>query len=197
MNDARRSLIELLDAYRAAHPEEGAVADRIADLVAGHADCYERSCRPGHLTASAWVVSADGHRHLLLHHRKLGKWLQPGGHADGETDLVAVAKKEVAEESGLRSLRVVAAESGLAPLDIDVHAIPERRDADGRLIDSAHDHHDLRFLLQATAAEDLCGNDESTGLRWCDREQVESLTTEESVLRLLRKAEGRLGVAAK
>ena len=77
------------------------------DFVRAHPDCLARTCAPGHLTGSAWIVSPDRRRTLLTHHRKLGKWLQLGGHADGDADLLAVALREAREESGLRGLRVV------------------------------------------------------------------------------------------
>ncbi len=188
----REPLLELLGDYRAACPAEAAVADRITTLVAANEDCFDRTCRPGHLTGSAWVVSGDGQRHLLMHHRKLDIWLQPGGHADGQTDLAEVAKREAQEETGIQALRVVADASGLVPLDLDVHDIPARLDAAGEVIDDAHEHHDVRFLLQATGDETLIDNEESNELRWCCPEEVRTLTQERSVLRLLEKAQSRL-----
>lgn len=184
----RAPLLRLLDDYAESRPDEAAVASRIRALVAEHEDCFLRSCRPGHITGSAWVVSHDGRKHLLLHHRKLGKWLQPGGHADGDPDVAAVALKEAREESGLASLRLL----DTAPLDIDVHLIPERLDADGRLMDDAHEHHDLRFLITAERDEQPAVSDESHAVRWCDADEVRRLTSEPSVLRLLEKATDRL-----
>jgi 8-oxo-dGTP pyrophosphatase MutT (NUDIX family) len=188
----RDPVIQLLTAYRDANPTEAAVADRILALVNSRSDCFDRTCRPGHLTGSAWVVSPDGERHLLLHHRKLDKWLQPGGHADGQTDLAEVALREAFEETGLESLRVVTDNHGVAVLDLDVHDIPARYAPDGSLIEDGHEHHDVRFLFQADADESLCINDESNELRWCTPEEVLSLTQEWSVLRLLEKARQRL-----
>jgi 8-oxo-dGTP pyrophosphatase MutT (NUDIX family) len=88
--------------------EASAVAETIA-FVEAHPDCLLRSCAPGHLTGSAWIVSPDRRRTLLTLHRKLGKWLQLGGHADGDPDLLAVALREAREESGLARLAVVGA----------------------------------------------------------------------------------------
>jgi 8-oxo-dGTP pyrophosphatase MutT (NUDIX family) len=188
----RDPVIQLLTAYRAANPAEAQVADRILALVNSRTDCFDRTCRPGHLTGSAWVVSPDGDRHLLLHHRKLDKWLQPGGHADGQNDLAEVALREAIEETGLQSLKVVADSLGGAVLDLDIHDIPARYAADGSLIEDGHEHHDVRFLLQADADESLCLSDESNELRWCTPEEVQSLTQEWSVLRLLEKSQERL-----
>ncbi|QDT70498.1 NUDIX domain protein [Planctomycetes bacterium MalM25] len=188
----RQTLLDLLTQYAVAHPEERAMADRIAALAGAHEDCFERTCRPGHLTGSAWVVSADRERHLLLHHGKLDKWLQPGGHADGQTDLATVARREVEEETGLRELELISDSHGLAPLDVDVHDIPERRDAAGNVKETAHEHHDVRYLFLVTGDETLTLSEESHELRWCRPDEVRTLTQEESVLRLLNKAKKRL-----
>lgn len=188
----RQPLLKLLEAYRSTHPDESAVVDRMAVLVTGHEDCFDRTCRPGHMTGSAWVVSADSKRHLLMRHRKLGKWLQPGGHADGDPDVAAVASREANEETGLTGLRIVADANDNAVLDLDVHEIPARFGPSGEMIDDAHEHHDVRFLLQATGPETLTINEESDDLRWCPPEEVRTLTQEPSVLRLLEKAQGWL-----
>ncbi|TWT46514.1 NUDIX hydrolase [Botrimarina hoheduenensis] len=191
--EARRSpVLTLLDKYEAAWPAEAAVVQQIRTLVLDHADCFDRTCRPGHLTGSAWVVSADAARHLLLHHRKLDKWLQPGGHADGDPDLAAVALREAAEETNLAGLEVLRGKPTL--LDVDVHLIPARYDAAGELLEDAHEHHDLRFLIRAGGNETLVGNEESNALRWCTPTEVRALTNEPSVLRLLDKSADRLAV---
>jgi hypothetical protein len=87
----RRPLLELLDRYAERFPEEDAVTERIRSLVFEHPDCFERTCRPGHITGSAWVLSPDRQKVLLVHHAKLDRWLQPGGHSDGEIDIPEVA----------------------------------------------------------------------------------------------------------
>jgi len=189
----RDSVIQLLTAYRAANPSEAEVADRILALVNSRPDCFDRTCRPGHLTGSAWVVSSDGQRHLLLHHRKLGKWLQPGGHADGQTDLAEVALREAVEETGLQSLRLIPDAGGALVLDLDVHDIPARYACDGSLIEDAHEHHDVRFLFRVDGAGDLLGNEESHSVRWFTEKEVRKITLEISVLRLLEKSQRRLG----
>lgn len=176
----RRPLLQLLERYLARHPEETDTVAEIRALVAREPRCYERDCYPGHLTASAWIVSWDGGRFLLAHHRKLGRWLQLGGHADGETDLGAVALREAREESGMWAFEFAA--PAPIPFDVDVHHIP----AYGR--EPPHDHHDIRFLLLAHPDQDLACSEESTDLRWFDEPELESVTADESVLRLGRKA---------
>src|SRR5690348_11368424 len=111
-------------------------------FLASAPQVFERSHAPGHFTGSAWLVSADGERVLLTHHRKLGRWLQLGGHADGDTDLARVALREAEEESGLRDLTV---EPGI--FDLDRHLIPARG------AEAAHWHYDVCYVVRATGSE--------------------------------------------
>lgn len=179
----RQSLLEMLIRYAEQYPAEADVARRIERLVTTHPDCFERTCRPGHITGSAWVLSHDRCRCLLLHHGKLNRWLQPGGHADGQSNVAEVALREAQEETGLIDLQLTA-----EPLDIDVHLIPTRRDRDGNQLEDAHEHHDIRFLFVAAPDQQLVLSDESHEVRWFSRGEVLEATDEESVLRMLRKA---------
>lgn len=184
----RRAILDMLSCYREAFPLESEVVDRIAALVANHADCFERTCRPGHITGAAWILSADRRRSLLTHHRKLNRWLQVGGHADGQHLVEEVALREAREESGLASFDIVPIAGALIPFDLDVHEIPARYDQQGNQIEDAHEHHDFRFLLIAHAGQQICCSDESHELAWFTPTEIEELTAEESVLRMLRKA---------
>lgn len=180
----RRRLNDLFDRYVRAWPDDAATADRFRAFVTAHADCLLRTCRVGHITASAWILDADAERALLTHHRKLGRWLQLGGHVDGEEQVERAALREAVEESGMAAFEQVPWFDGeLVPLDLDVHPIPARGD------EPAHDHWDVRFLLRAAPGQALVMSDESNDLRWFRRSEVSAVTTEESVLRLLRKAE--------
>lgn len=169
----RRHAQKHLDAHEAAM-----VADTIR-FVEKHADCLLRSCEPGHLTGSAWIVDVTRTRTLLTHHRKLDKWLQLGGHADGDPNLVAVALREATEESGLSRLRVVSIEL----FDVDRHWIPSRKS------DPGHYHYDLRFMIEADPNEPLIVTNESKDLAWVDIASVARLNPEESMLRMVRKTE--------
>ena len=184
----RRPLLEMLIRYRQAFPTEAGMVNRICALIETHADCFVRTCRPGHITAAAWIVSADRRRHLLTHHRKLDRWLQVGGHADGHWCVEEVALREAREESGLNSLEFVPIDGVVMPFDVDVHAIPAHCDAEGRIVEDAHEHHDIRFLLMAHAGQETSCSDESHAVDWFTPEEIVQLTDEESVLRMLRKA---------
>lgn len=151
-------------------------------FVETHPDCLSRQCVPGHLTGSAWVISPDRRQTLLTHHLKLEKWLQLGGHADGDGDLLAVAWREAQEESGLTNVQPVSAEL----FDVDRHWIPERRHEPG------HFHYDLRFMFEADPADALAISSESKALAWVALSQVVALNPEESMARMVRKTIGSL-----
>lgn len=146
-------------------------------FVETHEDCLLRSCVPGHLTGSAWILSPDRTRTLLTHHHKLDKWLQLGGHADGDPDLLAVALREAREESGLARVRAVSPEI----FDLDRHWIPARK------TDPGHYHYDLRFLIEADPADPLVISNESKDLAWVEVARVTALNAEESMARMVRK----------
>ncbi len=166
-----------LRAYVPADAREAAMRDRLAAFVAAQPAAFERSLPLGHVTASAWIVDPARTRALLTHHRKLGRWLQLGGHADGDPDLRRAALREAREESGLRSLRFV--REGI--YDLDVHAIPARPG------EPAHDHYDVRFALEADPAEPLVVSRESKRLAWVSLAALAAYGADESVLRLARK----------
>lgn len=194
----RRPLLDLLASYERRYPAERDVVGRICCLVESRPDCFQRTCRPGHVTGSAWILSPDRRRCLLTFHRQLDRWLQLGGHADGQSRVEQVALREAREESGLDQFELVNLNGELAPLDVDVHQIPERRDKTGAVVEDSHEHHDIRFLLVADQEQGIQASDESHELRWFPLEEVKKVTDEESVLRMLRKARMFMdGVAAR
>ncbi|WP_434031283.1 NUDIX hydrolase [[Pseudomonas] boreopolis] len=145
----------LLD-YRERWREEAAVADAFLELLDDAADPFVRERLAGHFTASSWLVSRDRRCTLMTHHRKLRRWLQLGGHADGERDLARVALKEAEEESGLAGLAL----AGPAIFDLDRHWIPERGDVPG------HWHYDARYVVLAGEDEAFAVSEESLALAW-------------------------------
>ncbi len=140
-------------------------------------DCFFRSNLQGHFTGSAWLVSVDGRRVLLTHHRKLNRWLQLGGHADGDSDLARVALREAEEESGLTDLEV---ESEI--FDLDRHWIPERADVPG------HWHYDVRFVVRARNSEDFVVSEESHALAW---REIADIAADPDADESLRRMAGR------
>lgn len=190
-SDALAELRSKLTDYARRWPEEAehtapflqllAEADGSADDCGASqhaaADPFRRERLAGHFTGGAWLVDRAGRRVLLTHHRKLGRWLQLGGHADGDRDMAAVALKEAEEESGLTGLSVDA-----ELFDLDRHWIPERRDVPG------HWHYDLRYIVRAGDDEAFVVSEESLDLAWRDvGELLDDASADESMRRLARK----------
>lgn len=167
---------------RAERGHEAAMLAEFFPFIAEHPDCLSRTCLAGHLTASAWVVDATRTRTLLTHHRKLDRWLQLGGHVDGEADLLAAALREVREESGLTRVHPVSTEI----FDVDRHLIPARK------TEPEHWHLDVRFLIEAGPAEPLAISHESKDLAWVRLDEVTRRNPEESLARMVRKTAARL-----
>lgn len=176
----RQPLLSLLERYEAFSSIDDDARRRIDAFVRSHPDCFERTLAVGHVTGSAWIVDRTRTRCLLTHHRKLDRWLQLGGHADGEADVLAVAMREAREESGLTKLRPVAA----TIFDCDVHPIPARK------AEPEHFHYDVRFLFEADADEPLVVSAESKDLAWIALGDVARLESDESVMRMVVKTRG-------
>ncbi len=160
----------------------------LRDFVQRREDCLERSCQEGHITGSALVTNQAMTHVLLTLHAKLGKWLQLGGHVDGEIHVEQAAYREAEEESGLRSLVWVPQPFTFAageryPFDCDIHLIPARPS------EAAHYHYDLRYLLMADQGEELIITSESKALRWVSLTEARQLTQEPSMLRQFQKLE--------
>ena len=153
------SLRRQLEIHRGLRPGQAATCAAFLALLDDAAgDPFVRERLDGHFTGSAWLVSGDGRRVLLTHHRKLGRWLQLGGHADGDRDLARVALREAEEESGLAGL-VVEAD---AVFDVDRHWIPGRGEVPG------HWHYDVRYVVRAAGSEAYAVGEESLDLAWRD-----------------------------
>lgn len=172
----------LLD-YRQRWGDEAGTVEDFLTLLGDGQDPFVRERLAGHFTGAAWLVSADGRRVLLTHHRKLDRWLQLGGHADGDTDLRRVALKEAEEESGLTDLSVDA-----EIFDLDRHWIPEHKGVPG------HWHYDARYVVRAGKDETFTVSDESHALAWRDvASLLQDESLDESMRRMARKWLARAG----
>lgn len=177
VSTGRARLLDELLAYRPATPLELRARESFRTFVAAYADCFERTLAIGHVTGSAWVIDPAGRSALLTHHRKLGRWLQLGGHADGDDDLRAVALREAREESGL--LEIVPA--GSAIFDLDVHAIPARGP------EPEHLHYDVRFAFYGNPALRPVASEESHEVAWVALAEIDRYAVDDSVRRLVAK----------
>lgn len=175
-----KPVIDLLENFKPASDEERIFQQQILQFVRANPDnCLLRSNLIAHVTASAWVIDRElRNRALLVHHVKLGRWLQPGGHADGDSDLLQVALKEVEEETG-----VTISDRPQDIFDLDVHLIPFHKDV------PPHLHLDVRFLFMADSSFPLTVSAESHAVRWIEFSEIPMLGVDQSVLRLLRKSE--------
>ncbi len=176
MNPGLSHSIRQIEAVDTTDAVQRQFRDQILEFCASHSDALHRGCLEGHLTGSAAVVDPGRRAALILHHVKLDRWLQPGGHADGESDLARVALTEATQETGIEGLRVIE-----PAIDLDVHTIPARPN------EPQHLHLDVRFLVIAPPNCEVAGNHESHDLAWWTPDST-GPEPDESTQRLLRAA---------
>lgn len=165
-------------AYVPKQEAEKAFQQRMLFLLDNYPNCFERSLLHAHFTASAWVVNKELTHCLLTHHAKLDRWLQIGGHADGDPELRRVCLKEVSEESGLKDICLADGQI----FDLDIHLIPERKGI------PAHDHYDVRFLVFGNMDEELQINHESKQMKWLTLAEAAAYSeANDSIVRMINK----------
>jgi 8-oxo-dGTP pyrophosphatase MutT (NUDIX family) len=172
-----KSIKQLIIHYAQTYPKEMAPNNmlKFLDEETGY---FLRNNYNGHFTGSAWIISPDKSNILMTHHKKLGKWLQLGGHADGESDLLKVALREATEESGIQQFKVLSEEI----FDLDIHGIPQNNSELGHL------HYDVRFLIEADpTGEAVIISDESHDVSWIQIADVAKLNAEVSIQRMINK----------
>ena len=176
--------MRLLSAYRAEDAAEEESLAGIRALVRDAADPFTRAVRD-HVTASAVVARPDGGAFLLIYHRRLERWLQPGGHVEPEdASVFEAARREAREETGVEDL---VAPFGDVVLDVDVHPIPARPRR------PAHVHFDLRHLLTTEATRFAVAVEEVRRAEWFTFDEALAAGVDASLSRALRKARALLG----
>ena len=161
-----------LRTYEAVDAGQASVRATMLAFAADHPDALWRTCEAGHFTGSALVVDAAAEQVLLLFHTKLQRWLQPGGHLDGDANLPASALREASEETGIEGLRVV-----VPAVDLDIHEVRPPAEA-------PHLHLDVRFVVLAPAGSTAVGNHESEALRWVSPDELGALGADDGLHRL-------------
>lgn len=157
-------------------PDHEAARAQMLDFLEPHPDALYRSCLVGHLTGSALIVDPSTRHVLLLFHTKVQRWLQPGGHADGDGNLAHVALREAGEETGIAGLSVVT-----PAIDLDVHVF---RSATGAEPD--HLHLDVRHLVLAPAGSVAVTNHESEGMAWVALADLSHYDVDPGTVRMAR-----------
>jgi len=175
----RVDLLEQLARYQTRYLEEAAHVQYARDFVAAHPDTFYREHYPAHVSGSTWVINPSHSAVLMMHHRKLNAWLQPGGHADGDADVIRVALKEASEETGVDPSHIHLLSDQI--FDVDIHATTHPPEA------PTHAHIDIRYLVEIDDRIPVPGNEESYELRWVPLSQVARLNNNRSILRMVDK----------
>lgn len=180
--DKRDLLLNALKAYKTDFDAERPMVQETIDFINQNPNCFERTNLNGHITGGAWLLSPDGKKVLLTHHKKLGIWLQLGGHSDGDPDTWHVAFREATEESGIQGIEFVTRDI----FDVNIETIPEYPKKN----EPEHKHYDVRFLLKAPT-EDFIVSDESDSLKWVDKEELAEMANKgeltKAMMRLMQK----------
>lgn len=171
-------LLQDLERVLAGYREQADVRRRLLELAAVGGDPFSRDhFVPGHFTASGFVLDPGGGSVLLVHHRRLDLWLQPGGHIDNEDGSIEQAsRREVVEETGVRL-----EDASLGIVDLDVHVVPAGRG------EPTHEHFDIRFLFSASDTMMDIDRNEVKDARWVALDDVIGGAGDASVRRVAAK----------
>ena len=183
-----KAIREEIAAYRPVNGQEARDQAVILDFLDRYPDAFLRSNLLGHMTASAWVTNTRRDKVLLVYHKLYDSWSWIGGHADGETDLLVVALREVREETGVEHLRPISGEiASLEVLTVDGH------EKHGIYV-PGHLHMNVTWLLEADEGEPLrvC-EAENSAVGWFGLEEALAASTEPwFVERIYKKLNGKL-----
>lgn len=170
-------LSKLISRYKSTYSEEQNFVPKFKELL-NHPHAFNRDHLPGHITGSAWVVNRERTKVLLHHHKKLNKWLQPGGHADGDRHVLGVALRELEEETGVNSVLLLS--HGI--FDLDIHPIPARKDF------PEHLHYDVRFCFEGDESSAIVVSEESLQVKWMSWNELREHTNNKSLFRMMEKS---------
>lgn len=174
-----KKLNTLLEEYIPAYEEEILYKSRMLDFINNYDNVFSRKQIFGHFTASSLLLNSDSSKFLLMHHKKLNRWMQLGGHCDEDEDVLAVSIKEAMEESGINEIVHLSDKI----FDIDIHTIPSNSK------EAEHFHFDIRFLLKTDGNDHFIKNEESNDLKWVLFEgfNPSEYSLENSVIRMIQK----------
>jgi 8-oxo-dGTP pyrophosphatase MutT (NUDIX family) len=161
----RNKIVSSLKNYTSKFEEEKLFVKQFLDLLL-HPAAFQRDHLPGHITGSSWILDRSRKFTLLTHHATLNKWLQPGGHADGEENVINVALREAEEETGLKTFTLLQDDI----FDLDIHLIPARKGF------PSHLHYDIRFLVEANIEDKIIVSEESHDVAWKSLNELKQLT---------------------
>ena len=186
----RANILDLLTQYLEAYPTEQDIVLRFRSFIDKTPACFDRNEYSGHITGSAFILSPDKTSVLLALHGKLHRWLQLGGHAEGETEIANVAFREAMEESGISQLSIC----DPVPIDLDIHEIPAKGNV------PPHFHYDVRFLLISESADFICSH-ESLELKWVKLDTfsdiLEDLSLKRAIDKICKKNHSKPGISFK
>lgn len=177
-------LMDMLDTYNSTFPEDKQHCEQFRQYLLRNNErqIYDRKNFDGHITTSAFIIDKRTNEILLLHHKSLDRWLQPGGHTEGDGTLAASALREAVEETGINASELTllpVSEDNNVPFDIDSHYIPPNP----KKCENGHTHHDLRYLFKYTGNNvHEYNREEALGLRWIKFDDLQTDDTFNSVI---------------
>ena len=175
----RYDLLKELKAFKPYNTAEADSVSQTIQFIENEQDAFHRHLAKGHVCGSALLVGYDGAKVLLMYHKGLKRWVQFGGHADGNEDIFDVASRETDEECGINKFKLLS--NGIA--DVDVHVIPDRPERN----EAEHLHYDIRYIFITDETEFKLGDKGVGALKWCDYEEAKGLVTGGEMHRLLDK----------
>lgn len=176
----KRIYQQILD-YKPFNERESLDREVMLDYISNTEDILTRENKIAHMTTSAWIVNKERTKVLMIYHNIYDSWAWVGGHADGDDDLIHVAKKEIEEETGIKNVKLLLdGIYGLNVITVDNHI---KR---GKVVNS-HLHFDIEFLFEADENEMIrIKEDENSGVKWINLDEVEKYSSEEKMKPIYR-----------